>query len=397
MNSAPDTDTAGSLRLPPLSVYVHLPWCVRKCPYCDFNSHAVDGAIPADAYVDALLADLDADLPLIWGRPVHSVFLGGGTPSLFSADQVGRILEGLRARLALTPGAEITLEANPGTLEHDSFEAYRAVGVNRVSLGAQSFDDRTLARIGRIHGAAEIDRSIESLRRAGLENFNLDLMFGLPGQTVRAAIRDIERALAHAPAHLSHYQLTLEPNTPFHAHPPRLPGDEARWRMQREAALLLSGESYEQYEISAWSRPGAICAHNLNYWRYGDYLGIGAGAHAKFTLPAEGAIRRLSKQRHPRAYLQAARSGNWRAEDRIVPEAERCFEFFLNQLRLRSGVRIADFTPRTGLDWSVALRAVGEAVARGLLERREDRLVPTELGWRFVNETQALFLPDTNG
>lgn len=391
------TDSVGRLTTPPLSVYVHLPWCVRKCPYCDFNSHALSGPVPAGDYIDSLLADLEHDLPLVWGRPVHSVFFGGGTPSLFTAEHIGRILDGLRSRLPIAPGAEVTLEANPGTVEHDSFEAYRAAGINRVSLGAQSFDDSALARIGRIHGAADIDRAVESLNRAGFGNFNLDLMFGLPGQTVKAAVCDIERALELQPAHISHYQLTLEPNTAFHARPPRLPGAEACWRMQQRAAERLATAGYGQYEISAWARPGATCAHNLNYWRYGDYLGIGAGAHGKITLPAENAIRRLVKQRHPRAYLDAVATGAWRAEDRAVPAAERCFEFFLNQLRLRSGVRIAEFTPRTGLDWAAAEPAVNRALARGLLRRQDGRLAPTEIGWRFVNDTQALFLPGDAG
>ena len=381
------------LALPPLGVYVHLPWCVRKCPYCDFNSHAADGQIPADVYIDALLADLEQDLPLVWGRPVSSVFFGGGTPSLFTARQIGRILEVLRARLPLTPGLEVTLEANPGTVEHDRFEAYLEAGVNRVSLGAQSFDDTALRRIGRIHGAAEIDQAIESFERAGLENFNLDLMFGLPGQSLEESLRDIERAIGHRPAHISHYQLTLEPNTAFHARPPLLPDEDTCWQMQQEAAARLSAAGYSQYEVSAWARPGAECVHNLNYWRYGDYLGIGAGAHGKITLPATGEIRRIAKLRHPQAYLRAAAGGGFRAEDRVVAGSERCFEFFLNQLRLRSGVRIADFGPRTGLGWSVARPAVEQALGRGLLEQRADRLVPTDLGWRFVNDIQALFLP----
>ncbi len=381
------------LSLPPLSLYVHLPWCVKKCPYCDFNSHALDGSIPAADYVDALLLDLEHDLPLVWGRPVHSVFFGGGTPSLFSAREIDRFLAGVRSRVPLRPGAEITLEANPGTIEHDSFSAYRDAGINRVSLGVQSFSDAALKRIGRIHGRKEVETAITSIHQAGLDNFNLDLMFGLPGQTSREAAEDVREALRHNPAHLSHYQLTLEPNTAFHAQPPELPDAEECWEMQEMCSELLRQQGFEQYEISAWARPGRLCAHNLNYWRYGDYIGIGAGAHGKITFPAAGSIRRFSKQRHPKAYLAAKAQGNWQAEDREVPERERAFEFFLNQLRLRGGVRLGDFAPRTGLDLNSINAAVGEAQRRGLLQQRGQILEPTDLGWRFVNDTQALFLP----
>lgn len=381
------------LSLPPLSLYVHLPWCVKKCPYCDFNSHALDGVVPAAAYVDALLLDLENDLPLVWGRPVHSVFFGGGTPSLFSAREIDRFLAGVRSRISLAPAAEITLEANPGTIEHDSFSAYRDAGINRVSLGVQSFDDAALKRIGRIHGRAEVETAIESIHQAGLYNFNLDLMFGLPQQTPQQAVEDLLQALAHNPVHLSHYQLTLEPNTAFHARPPQLPGEDECWEMQEACSGLLRQQGFEQYEISAWTRPGKHCAHNLNYWRYGDYIGIGAGAHGKITLPGEQCIRRFSKQRHPKTYLQAIQHGNWRAEASEVQERDRAFEFFLNQLRLRDGVRLGDFAPRTGLDLESVKTPIAEAQKRGLLQQQGLTLLPTELGWRFVNETQALFLP----
>lgn len=390
MNGLPEP---AGLTLPPLTLYVHLPWCVKKCPYCDFNSHAVTGEIPGDEYVRALLADLEQDLPHVWGRSVHSIFFGGGTPSLFSAAQIDRVLAGIRSRLQLTPAAEITLEANPGTIEHDNFSAYRDAGVNRVSLGVQSFDDRALKRLGRIHGRGEVEQAIKSVKDAGLDNFNLDLMYGLPQQSREHAVEDVRQALSYQPAHISHYQLTLEPNTAFYAQPPVLPGEDECWDMQEDCAALLAEQGFEQYEISAWARAGKKCAHNLNYWRYGDYLGIGAGAHGKITLPAQGEIRRLSKHRSPKAYLTAFTQGNWQAENRVVPEAERCFEFFLNQLRLRSGVNVSDFSPRTGLGWEVALDAVSAAKSKGLLQQREQMLVPTELGWRFVNETQALFLP----
>jgi len=384
--------TAG-LQLPPLSVYVHLPWCVQKCPYCDFNSHALKSLIPADRYINAVLADLEQDLPLVWGRPVHSVFFGGGTPSLFSAANIDRLLAGIRSRLTLAPAAEITLEANPGTVEYDSFSAYRDAGINRVSLGVQSFDNALLKAIGRIHGREEVESAIASIHAAGLQNFNLDLMFGLPGQSLAAAINDVQTAVDYAPTHLSHYQLTLEPNTAFHAHPPSLPDDELCWDMQEQTAELLSAAGFEQYEISAWSRPGLACKHNLNYWHYGDYLGIGAGAHGKITLPVSNEIRRMSKLRHPTAYMAALEQGDWRAEDHSIDTEGRKFEFFLNQLRLRNGVNLAEFGPRTGLsEWSYT-PAVKLACERGLLQRQGDYLLPTELGWRFSNEIQALFLP----
>lgn len=381
------------LQLPPLSLYVHLPWCVQKCPYCDFNSHALKSVIPAARYVEALLADLENDLPMVWGRPVHSVFFGGGTPSLFSAADIDRLLAGVRSRLPLAPGAEITLEANPGTVEYDSFSAYRDAGINRVSLGVQSFDDELLKAIGRIHGRDEVERAIASIRAAELQNFNLDLMFGLPGQSLEAAVDDAKAALAHAPTHLSHYQLTLEPNTAFHAHPPSLPDDDLCWDMQEQTAGLLQAGEFVQYEVSAWSKPGLACKHNLNYWHYGDYLGIGAGAHGKITLPASREIRRMSKMRHPTAYMAALENRNWRAEDRAIESEERKFEFFLNQLRLRQGANLAEFSPRTGLSEHVFEQAAATAIQRGLLLKNGSYLAPTELGWRFGNEIQALFLP----
>jgi len=381
------------LELPPLALYVHLPWCVRKCPYCDFNSHPLKGRLPAEEYIDALLRDLALDLPLVWGRVVQSVFLGGGTPSLFSAAQLERLLSGCRALLPFSPRVEITLEANPGTLEHDSFAAYRAAGINRVSLGAQSFSDRALAAIGRIHGRSEVLRAVESLHGADLDNFNLDLMFALPGQDLAAALDDVGQAIACAPAHISHYQLTLEPNTAFHADPPALPGDELAWDMQEACGELLAEAGFAQYEVSAWARPGRQCAHNLNYWSYGDYLGIGAGAHGKITLPAEGVIRRRIRARHPAAWMKTAGDAASLAQDRPVPPEERAFEFFLNQLRLRRGISKAQFEARTGLAWAVIADRVRELQSKGLALDEGDWLTPTELGWRFGNECQAIFLP----
>jgi oxygen-independent coproporphyrinogen-3 oxidase len=377
------------LQSPPLGLYVHLPWCVRKCPYCDFNSHQVKGEMPVEQYSSVLIEDLEQDLPLVWGRPVSSVFIGGGTPSLFSATEIDHLVSAFRSRLMIAPGVELTLEANPGTIERDSFSAYRDAGVNRVSLGVQSFDDDSLKRIGRIHGSDEIFTSLESLKRAGLDNFNVDLMFGLPEQSHEQALEDVKKAIDSGAAHISHYQLTLEPNTAFAANPPPLPSDDDSFDMQMAASELLTAGGYEQYEISAWSKPGRRSAHNLNYWRYGDFLGIGAGAHAKLTFAGQGIIRRLAKQRHPRQYL----GGDRIADDREIEPSERIFEFFLNHLRLREGISPALFSARTGLAWGEAKSGVDQAIDSGWLELRDERIFHTETGWRFVNDIQAIFLP----
>ncbi len=395
MNSATDRNVSDP-RLdssPPLALYVHLPWCVRKCPYCDFNSHQVPSDLPAQEYVDTLLADLELDLPLVWGRTIQSIFFGGGTPSLFSAKWIEQLIEGFRARLRVNPQAECTLEANPGTTEHDSFSAYRDAGINRVSLGVQSFNDGLLQRLGRIHGSAEIETAVESIHSAGISNFNIDLMYALPGQSVANALDDVQRAINCAPSHLSFYQLTIEPNTAFHASPPELPDDDMVWDMQEQCGELLLGSGFSQYEISAWARAGYRCRHNLNYWRYGDFLGIGAGAHSKLTLPAEQSVRRRIRQRHPGAWLKAMQSGEWLAEDYLIDDEERVFEFFLNQLRLYDGVRKDQFTPRTGVAWSRVSARVEKAIERGLLQDNCGLLKPTALGWRFSNEIQAIFLP----
>ncbi|NNJ65996.1 MAG: oxygen-independent coproporphyrinogen III oxidase-like protein [Xanthomonadales bacterium] len=378
---------------PPLSLYVHLPWCVRKCPYCDFNSHAAGVETPFEDYTRLLLRDLEFELPLVWGRPVQSVFFGGGTPSLFSAAQFERLISGIRSRLSLAPGAEITLEANPGAVEHDRFASYRDAGINRVSIGVQSFDDPCLARIGRIHGRAEVERALEAIGAAAFDSINIDLMYGLPGQSVETALADVEAAVAFGPEHLSHYQLTIEPNTAFHADPPSLPGEEAAAEMQERCARALQDAGFRQYEISAWSRPGGECRHNLNYWRYGDYLGIGAGAHGKITLASENEVRRRIRRRGPRDWMRGVEDGAPLSEERALPPAERVFEYFLNQSRLRDGVDASRFTDRTGLDWEAVAGRVETAVSKGLWRREGDRFVPTSLGWRFVNDIQALFLP----
>ena len=395
VRSGPAPESIDDTRLgePPLALYLHLPWCVRKCPYCDFNSHELRGALPADEYVAALLSDLELELPLVWGRVVSSVFLGGGTPSLFRADQVECLLSGIRSRVVLAPDAEITLEANPGTVEHDSFTAYRAAGVNRVSLGVQSFDDTLLQRIGRIHGRAEALAALESLAGSGIDNYNLDLMYALPGQTAAQAVEDVRTALSFAPPHVSHYQLTIEPNTYFHAHRPETPDDELAWSMQDRCTRLLDAAGLDVYEISARAQPGRACRHNMNYWRYGDFIGIGAGAHGKISLPARQAVRRTIRRRHPRDWMEAAGTPEALAEERELPPAERIFEFFLNQLRLHSGVEKAHFPLRTGVPWSVVESRVARLVGRGLLEDCGDRVEPTVTGWRFVNDLQAEFLP----
>jgi len=377
------------LRTPPLGLYVHLPWCVRKCPYCDFNSHALRGDLPATAYIDALARDLDEDLALARGRTVTSVYFGGGTPSLFDAAHVARLLTEIRARLPLSGDAEVTLEANPGTVERDRFAGYRDAGVTRVSLGVQSFDDTLLAAIGRIHGRAEVEAALDDLQNSGVANFNIDLMYGLPGQTVGQAVADLELALSVGADHLSHYQLTLEPNTEFAVRPPSLPDEDTAWDMQEAAESLLAARGFEQYEISAWARPGSECRHNLLYWEFGDYLGIGAGAHAKLTDAPAGRILRLVKQRHPRRYMEGQRL----AETRELDEPDRVFEFFLNGLRLRRGITRSRFTARTGLDWSRASGRVRQALKRGLLEPVPGGFRPSSTGWRFVSDLQALFLP----
>jgi oxygen-independent coproporphyrinogen-3 oxidase len=383
-----------SLESPPLSLYIHLPWCVRKCPYCDFNSHALREDLPEQRYVDALIADLEHDLPMIWGRPVISVFLGGGTPSLFSAESIGRLLDGVRSRVMLHPGAEITMETNPGTVEHAPLEGYRDAGVNRLSLGVQSFDDGLLRRIGRIHGSAEARSAAERAHEAGFEHLNIDLMYALPGQSLAQAMKDLEVAIALDPDHLSHYQLTIEPNTLFHNQPPRLPDDELAWSMQDGAVDRLTDAGYQHYEISAWARPGGECRHNLNYWQFGDYLGIGAGAHGKVTHAAENRVWRYWKQRHPSRYLATAGTAECVGERHPLDAADLRFEFALNAFRLSDGVPETWYAARTGQALDVDDGAWHQALERGWLERQDGRIRPTEVGQRFLNDLQMLFLTD---
>ncbi len=390
------------LSLPPLSLYIHIPWCVRKCPYCDFNSHAVKNEIPQAKYVQALLQDLEADLPQVWGRTVHSIFIGGGTPSLFSAASIADLISGVRARIQVHPGAEITMEANPGTLEHDSFSAYRDAGINRVSLGAQSFSDPHLHALGRIHGNAEILTAVAAIKSGGIDNFNLDLMVGLPNQSRQQALDDLQQGLACGPTHISHYQLTLEPNTQFAHQPPAgLPGDDDLADTQDACASLLASHGFAQYEVSAWAKTGNNhdyqSRHNLNYWRFGDYLGIGAGAHGKITQPAKDVVLRSSKHRHPQAYLEAINSGLFIAAQQQLTHSDLIFEFFLNQLRLKQGVRFEDFSPRTGIDWESVQPLVEQGVSAGFFgkpSKQDKYLRCTGKGWQYLNAVQALFLSE---
>jgi putative oxygen-independent coproporphyrinogen III oxidase len=376
-----------------IAIYVHLPWCVRKCPYCDFNSHVRPDEIPETEYVAALLADLDGDLDLATGRDVASVFLGGGTPSLFGAGAIASLIDGLAARLAFRPDAEITMEANPGTIEHGRFAGYAKAGINRVSLGAQTFDAAALAALGRIHGPGEIAAAVSELDAAGLRNFNLDLMYALPNQTREGALADLEAALALGPAHLSRYQLTLEPGTVFHKRPPPLPDDDLAFAMHQDGDERLAAAGFARYEVSAYARPGRQCRHNLNYWRFGDYLGIGAGAHGKARTG--GTVIRTEKPRSPRAYL--AGGGRRGAIRRTVPAAELPFEFMLNALRLAEGFRLADFVRVTGLAGEAVTGRLAEYAAKGLVQSDDGRYRATSLGFRFLNDLLAGFLPDENG
>ena len=377
--------------LPPLSLYVHVPWCIRKCPYCDFNSHEARGAIDEDGYVDALVADLESALPAVWGRKVGTVFIGGGTPSLLAPAAIERLLSAVRARLPLVPDAEVTLEANPGTFERERFAGYFAAGVNRLSLGVQSFSPGHLAALGRVHDAGEARRAAEAAV-AIFGNVNLDLMFALPGQTLAECEADVAAALAFGTPHLSFYQLTIEPNTRFHHEPPAgLPDHDLAADMQELVAARLAAAGYGRYEVSAYAKPGRECAHNLNYWRFGDYLGIGAGAHAKVSLP-ERVVREI-RHKQPKQYLAAVAAGDALLERRDVARAEIGFEFMLNALRLTAGVPASLFAERTGFPLALVARELEEGVRRGLIDADPARIVATATGQRFLNATLELFLP----
>lgn len=380
--------------LPPLALYVHLPWCVKKCPYCDFNSHERSGEIPHREYVDALVADLEGLLPSVWGRRVSSIFIGGGTPSLFPPEAIDRLLSDVRARLQLEPGAEVTLEANPGTVEAGRFRGYREAGVNRLSLGVQSFDDAMLKALGRIHSADEARRAL-AIAQGSFDNVNLDLMYGLPGQTLAMARACIEEAVRRAPAHVSAYQLTIEPNTVFWSQRPLLPEHDLCADMQEMAEATLAAAGFEHYETSAFARPGRRSRHNLNYWEFGDYLGIGAGAHGKVSFADR--VTRHARMKQPREYLQAALRGASAAEERTVSARELPFEFMLNAARLIEGFAPELFAARTGLPLAALEPGLTDAEAKGLIERDRARIRPSERGRRFLNDLQQLFLGPQGG
>jgi oxygen-independent coproporphyrinogen-3 oxidase len=378
-----------------IALYVHMPWCVRKCPYCDFNSHQLKSAQPDSAYIDALLRDFDFELPRIAQRRIDSVFFGGGTPSLFQPEEFSRLLTELRRRIAFADDAEITLEANPGTIERGRFSGYAQAGINRVSLGAQSFSAAALQRLGRIHSVDDTHRAVDELRAARLDNFNLDLMYALPDQTLEEALFDVSTACALRPSHISYYQLTLEPGTVFHSRPPPLPDDDAAWQIQSAGQQLLSAAGYRQYEVSAYAQRGAECRHNLNYWLFGDYVGLGAGAHGKISFAQPRRILRTVKPKQPREYQKQIRRASDIAgigECTPVAEADLPFEFMLNALRLNAGFAARDYENRTGLPMANLQQQLSAAEQRGLMAATPAGWRPTELGMRFLNDLQGSFL-----
>ncbi|WP_413673927.1 radical SAM family heme chaperone HemW [Massilia cellulosiltytica] len=377
--------------LPPLALYIHWPWCVRKCPYCDFNSHESKEPVPEQAYLDALRADLEQSLPLIWGRKIHTVFIGGGTPSLISAAGLDRLMSDLRTLLPLDLDAEITMEANPGTFEAEKFKAFRASGINRLSIGIQSFNSRHLQALGRIHDAEEAIRAV-GIAQADFDNFNLDLMYALPGQTLVEAQADIDMALSFAPPHLSLYHLTMEPNTVFAKYPPELPGDDESADIQDMIAERTAAAGYEHYEVSAYAKPGHRARHNLNYWKFGDYLGIGAGAHSKLSFPHR--VLRQARYKQPASFMEAAGKGNAVAEEHELARADLGFEFMLNALRLTEGFDPNLFGERTGMPINAIEKDLNAAEAKGLIYRDFRVIRPTELGQRFLNDLQEMFLSE---
>lgn len=390
MSAVAMTPASGLTQLPPLSLYVHFPWCVRKCPYCDFNSHEARAGMDDQAYVQALLRDLEHSLPAVWGRAVHTVFIGGGTPSLMSPQAMDTLLEGIRARVRLLPEAEITMEANPGTIEAEKFKAFRAAGINRLSVGIQSFDDAQLQRLGRIHDSAQAHSALD-LALTHFDNVNLDLMYALPQQTPEQALDDLRQGLAHGVMHLSAYHLTIEPNTLFHRYTPAdLPDDDLSADMQEALEAALAAAGFTHYETSAFARPGRECRHNLNYWQFGDYLGIGAGAHGKISA-ADGIVREM-RYKQPAAYLQAVAAGDAVQSRERIDRQSLPFEFMMNLLRLTGGFELALFGERTGLSLASIQRELAQAEVQGLIVREPTRLAPTLRGQRFLNDLLTLFL-----
>jgi len=379
---------------PPLSLYIHIPWCVRKCPYCDFNSHAAREGIPEDAYITALIADLEQDLPSVWGRTIETIFIGGGTPSLFSPAGIDRLLSDVRARVSLKPDAEITLEANPGTVDQARFRGFRDAGINRLSIGVQSFQPDLLQNIGRIHTGSEAAIAVEAARHAGLDNLNLDLMFGLPGQSTEQALMDLRTAAALEPAHISWYEMTIEPNTWFHRHPPERAADDTLWDIQQAGRTLLGTMGFVRYEVSAYARDSQQCRHNMNYWQFGDYLGIGAGAHAKISDAATQGITRISKVRHPRTYLDTAHSTQRISTTSRLAADDVVLEFAMNALRLEQGFSTATFTTTTGLPYAAIEAILNKGIADGLLAFNSDTIKATQRGQRYLNELLQQWMPE---
>jgi oxygen-independent coproporphyrinogen-3 oxidase len=387
----PALSTLPNQTLPPLGLYIHIPWCVRKCPYCDFNSHEVRDNIPEKAYIQALLADLDHDLEYIYGRQIDSIFIGGGTPSLFSPESLADLLDGLQTKLAFSDAVEITLEANPGTVEQQKFTDFRAAGINRLSIGIQSFNDDMLNRIGRIHDSKAAIKAAEMAHYAGFERINLDLMFGLPGQQLKEALKDLEFATSLQPGHISWYQLTLEPNTLFYQQPPTLPEDDYIWQIQEQGQAFLAERLYPQYEISAYSQDNA-CRHNLNYWQFGDYLGIGAGAHAKLSTPGLEQIIRQQRCRHPQDYLHTATNTQVISQHRVLETNDRVLEFMMNALRLNAGASLEDFHARTGLSSDYIRATMDIAIQKKLLLAVDGRIQASPHGQQYLNDLLALFM-----
>ena len=377
---------------PPLSLYVHLPWCVKKCPYCDFNSHETASLTEEDAYIEAVIRDVETELPRIWGRTISSVFIGGGTPSLFSADAIEKLMSALRARLNIHPEREITMEANPGTAEAEKFKAYRQAGINRLSIGIQSFNDGHLKSLGRIHNSKEALRAIDLAKSAGFENINLDLMFALPEQSIDDALGDLKIVVEQAPTHISWYQLTIEPNTVFYSKPPKIPNDDDSFLMQEQGQAYLENNGYMQYEISAYAKDKATSLHNLNYWQFGDYLGIGAGAHGKITNVAQGKIERFVRHKIPKRYIELAGSDTVITETKTLNRNDLPLEFMMNAMRLKSGIDSSLFLQRTALPLKSIEKNLSLAAEAGLLDWQLDNIKPTQFGQRYLNDLLEMFV-----